>query len=597
MIKVHNILKKKIFLIILPPPNITGFLHIGHFFQYFILDVIIKWNLLQENKVLFFFGFDHAGISTINKFKNVKNIIIQKKKIIKNFFKQIKYINFFIINKKIIFTLNKNYNSFIIKKFLILFNKKKIFLNNKILNFNKNIGIVSDNEIKKTIFKKYLYYIKYKTKKYIYIISTSNINLIINKSILVTNFKINFKKIKSPLKIFLSIYNIKKNIINFSKIIKLSFKNNNDYLFFKKININIFNIKKKFFFLNFIIKNNYLLCIKKYNSYNYIYKKFIVKNKKIKQWFFKIKKIINFNKILIKIIFFPVKYKKIFFSWINNISNWCISRKIIWGTQFPMVIDNEFNIYSIFFLRFIKYYKIKEVFDTWFNSSFWVMFIYIKFKKTNNLILSGFDIIFYWLIKIIINNIFFTKKTLIKSFLIHGLIKDKNNKKISKTTNNIINFIHIKKNINKIKNILIKNIFNNNKLYINIYFKKTKKILKKINKININDLFSYYNFKKQYIFNINKYIFNFNFNNLFIFKNNIFSKKIYLFLIKLLFNKKILKNNWNFTNNFFINKYNINYFYIIKIKNKLLIINDLIFLYYFEIFFLIKTIFYVKYKN
>ncbi|MGK2916086.1 MAG: class I tRNA ligase family protein [Candidatus Carsonella ruddii] len=595
MIKIHNFLKKKIFLLILPPPNITGFLHIGHFFQYFILDVIIKWNLLKENKVCFFFGFDHAGISTINKFKNIKNVIIQKNKIIKNFFKQIKYINFFIINKKIIFTLNKHYNNFVIKNFLILYNKKKIFLNNKILNFNKNIGILSDNNIKKKIFIKYLYYIKYKIKKNIYILSTSNINLIINKNILLTNFKINYKKINSPLKIFLSIYNTKKNIINFSKIIKLSFKNNNDFLFLKNININIFNIKKKIFFLNFIFKNNYLLCVKKYKSFNYIYKKFIVKNKKIKQWFFKIKEIINFKKILIKIKILPIKYKKIFFSWINNMSNWCISRQIKWGTTIPIIIDNEFNIYLIFFLRFIKYYKIKDVFDTWFNSSFWIIFIYIKFKKTNNLILSGFDIIFYWLIKLIINNIFFKKKILIKLFLIHGLIKDKNNKKISKTTNNVINFFHIKKNINKIKKILIKNIFIDNKLYNNIYHKKKKNILKNFNKTNINDLFIYYNLKKKYIFNMNKYIFNFN--NLFLYKNNIFSKKIYFFFIKLLINKKTINNKWNFTNNFFINKYNINYYYIIKIKNKLLIINNLFFLYYFEIFFLIKIIFYVKYKN
>ncbi|MFI4870164.1 MAG: class I tRNA ligase family protein [Candidatus Carsonella ruddii] len=595
MIKIHNFFKKKIFLVILPPPNITGFLHIGHFFQYFILDVIIKWNILKENKICFFFGFDHAGISAIKKFKNVKNIISQKNKIIKNFFKQIKYINFFIINKKIIFTLNKHYNNFIIKNFLILYNKKKIFLNNKILNFNKNIGILSDNDIKKKIFIKYLYYIKYKIKKNIYILSTSNINLIINKNILITNFKVNFKKINSPFKTKLYIYNIKKNIINFSKIIKLSFKNNNDCLFFKKTNINIFNIKKKIFFLNFIFKNNYLLCVKKYKSFNYTYKKFIVKNKKIEQWFFKIKKIINFKKILIKIKILPIKYKKIFFSWINNMSNWCISRQINWGTTLPIIIDNEFNIYLIFFLRFIKYYKIKDVFDTWFNSSFWVVFIYIKIKKTNNLILSGFDIIFYWLIKIIINNIFFKKKILIKLFLIHGLIKDKNNKKISKTTNNVINFFHIKKNINKIKKILIKNIFIDNKLYNNTYFKKKKKILKKFNKTNINDLFIYYFLKKKYIFNINKHIFNFY--NLFFYKNNIFSKKIYLFYIKLLINKKTINNKWNFTNNFYINKFNINYYYIIKIKNKLLFINNLFFINYFEIFFIIKIIFYVKYKN
>lgn len=474
------------------------------------------------------------------------------------------------------------------------------------LNFNNKIGIVSDSEIVKKIYIKYLYYIKYKIKNTFLIISTSNITSLLYKNFIVLNFKTLLKKIKSPLKTLIKIYNTNKKILNFSKIIKLSFNNNNyDYIFFLKKK-KIFNIKnfffkfkkiQKTFFFNYIYKNNYLLCVKKYISFNYIYNNNIIKNKLFIQWFFKIKKFINYKKIFIKIKIIPEKYKKIFFSWIKNISNWCISRQIKWGVRLPMIYDIENYIYKKYFLRFVKYYKIKDVFDTWFNSSFWIIFSYLKFKKTHDIVISGFDIIFYWIIKMIINNIFFQKKKLIKIILIHGIIKDKYNKKISKTTNNVINFIHIKKNIYKIKKYLTKNIFNDNYLLNNIILKKNNIILKTSNILDIiYDIYNFYFFKKKYIINLKKNIFIFNKSKIKL-KKNIFSKKIYITLLKIFFpNKQILNSNWNFTFNFYIYKFNKKYFCIIKINKKIFFIKKK-YLIYFEIFFNIKILFYVKYKN
>lgn len=599
-------------------------MHIGHFFQYFIIDIIIKWKILQEYKINYIFGLDHAGISAIIKFKNIKNIIKKKKQIIINFFNQLKYINFFIINKKILFTLNNKYSNFIKKKFIFFYKKKFIYIDKKILNFNKN-NIISDFEIFKKIYNKYFYYIKYKNKKN-FIISTSNLKSLLYNTFCCLNFKFYNKKIKSPFKIKTYIYYLKKKINNFSKIIKLSPNiNNYDYLICDKIKENIFlknkkniflykinnfhkNIKKVFFYnkinINniffFLKKNNYIICIKKYKSFKNLhkFKNLEIKNSIFDQWFLKIKKIIYFKKIINLINIKPDKYKKIFLIWIKNMSNWCISRKIKWGTKIPIFYDKEKNLFLKKKFRFFKYYKLFEVFDTWFNSSFWILFLYYKYKKFQDIILSGFDIIFYWIIKMIINNIFFKKKILIKKIIIHGILRDKNKKKISKTTNNVINFIHIKKNINKIKIMLLNNIFDDNDLKNINFFLKKKYLLKNTNKINIIfQIFLFYKIKKQYIlkFNNNNYINNVNF---FLKKNNL-SKKIYILLIKFFYPKKMFLNikNWNFSINNYVYKIKFNYFLLIKIKKKLFLIKKIFFLNYFEILYNIKIIFYVKYKN
>ncbi|XOD38913.1 MAG: class I tRNA ligase family protein [Candidatus Carsonella ruddii] len=625
MIKIHIYHKKKFFFIVLPPPNITGEMHIGHFFQYFIIDIIIKWKILQEYKINYIFGFDHAGISAIIKFKKIKNIIKKKKKLIDNFIYQLKYINFIILNKKIIFTLNKNYKKFIQAKFIKFYKKGLIYINKKLLNFNKKYGIISDFEIYKKIYKKYLFYIKYKNKKN-FLISTSNLISILYNTFCIFNFKINLKKINSPFKIKIPIYYLKKTINNFSKIIKLSPNINNfDFLICKNIKENILinnakniflykinnfhkqikkiflhnkiNISNIFFFLK---NNNYIVCIKKYKSFKNLhkFKNFIINNSFFDQCFLKIKKVIYFKKIFNLINIKPEKYNKLFFIWIKNMSNWCISRNIKWGTKIPIFYDKEKNLFLKKYFRLYKYKKIYEVFDTWFNSSFWILFSYYKQKNKQDILISGFDIIFFWIIKMIINNIFFKKKILIKNIIIHGLLRDKNNKKISKTTNNVINFIHIKKNINKVKTMLLKNIFIDNNLNnIHINFKK-KYLLKKTNKFNcLFQTFIFYKIKKKNILNFNNN--NYNYYNIFFLKKNIFSKKIYLLFIKFFFPKKNFLNikKWNFTINNYTYKIKFNYFLLIKIKNKNFLIKKKFFLNYFEILYNIKLIFYVKYKN
>ncbi|WP_280956233.1 class I tRNA ligase family protein [Candidatus Carsonella ruddii] len=603
---------------VLPPPNITGEMHIGHFFQYFIIDLIIKFKILQNYKIIYIFGFDHAGISAFLKFKKKKKINKQKKILEKKYFFQLKYINFYIINKKIEFTINKNYEKIIIKYFLSFYKKKIVFIKKKHINYIKN-EIISDSEINKKIFFKKMYFLKYKKKNFYIISKTSNLKSIIFNTFLYYNyFKKKFFHLFTPFKIKI-LFLI--NNINFNKqIVKLSpninnydylicFKNkqkiiinNKKYIFYKlrknyfirtnkKIFFYIISKKKIFYFLK---KNNYIISVKNYISYKNFATKKIIKNKLFDQWYLKIKKLINLKKILINFKIIPNKYKKIFFTWIKNINNWCISRKINWGTKIPIFFDNEFNIYIYKYDRIEKFFHLKEVFDTWYNSSFWIFFNFVKNNKILDIILSGFDIIFYWIIKMIIINILIKKNLLIKKIIIHGLIKDKFGKKISKTTNNFINFNQIKKNINKIRSFLIKNIYEDNKI-INFLIKKKFFIIKNQNFLNIiSDIYYFYKFKKKILFFFKKKIF-FEKKKTFLNKN-ICSKKIFILITKLLYPiKNFIKTiEWNFILNIFLNKIIFIYIFLIKIKNRNYLIKKKN---YFEIFFKIKTVFYVKHKN
>ncbi|AFP83595.1 class I tRNA ligase family protein [Candidatus Carsonella ruddii] len=631
----NNFILKKNFYIILPPPNITGELHIGHFFQYFIIDSIIKWKFLQGYKINFIIGFDHAGISTIIKFKNKKKILLYKKYLKKKFIKNFLYINFLIKNKNIEFTLNKNYKKCLIFFFYKLIKNKYIYLDKKFVYFDFKIkSTISEIEIKKKYCYKYIYYIKYILNNINIIVYTKNIESLPFDNVLISNCldkRYNYLKniVYNPFKKKINLFFSKKINKNFASGITRLSNCLKSYLYFNKnievisylneklkikiylykylknkfikskkkflnYKINFYTLKKNV--LNYLIYNNYLICLKKYKTFILINEKNNCKIISIltDQFFYKIRKIISIKKIFKKINIFPKKYKKLCEVWIKNISDWCISRQINFGIKIPFYKDKNNNLYINKNFRFIFFYKINDVFDTWFNSSIWIIFIYKKIKKKQNLLISGFDIIFFWIIKMIINNVIYFKNTLIEKIFLHGIIRNKNNEKFSKSMNNILNFNLLKNNFFIIKKNLLKNSLKEN---IKLFIKKYKKYYIYYKKNFI--ILYYYKFK----FKIIKYYKNYNFYQIFNLKKkisyNFISKKIFLLICKLLFpiNNKIFNKKWNFSINFYYYKYFIKKILIIKIFNKNYLIKNLRINNYFEIFFKLKIIFYVKYKN
>ncbi len=618
--------KKKIFSIIMPPPNITGNLHIGHAFQQTIMDIIIRYNKMIGKNTLWLMGTDHAGIATqiivennlkkkkikYNKKKLIKELWKWKKKQEKKIYKQTKLIGSSIYWKKTCFSLNKNFSYAVNKVFIKLFNDKLIYKSKKIVFWDTKIKtVISDLEIikKKKIVKKY--YIKFKifkSKKNI-IISTTKPEMLLGITSIIINIH-KFKKYKKKYKYLINPINnnlIKIKIINnnkekFKYIKIIPGHNFKDFKIAKKYNIfilNIFNkngtLKKKSEIINYNKKNNkYLnlnnpkwiinLNIKKIKKkiINFLYKKKIIekikyKKKNIKysnksnsiilplitnQWYIKIK---HLSKKAIetikkkKIIFYPSKYKKLFFSWIKNIKDWCISRQIYWGHKIPIYYDDKKNIYTGYNKKQIskknkipikKIKQEKGVLDTWFSSSLWSFACLGWPKKTINfklfhplnLVVSGFDIIFFWITRMIIMTLYTIKIKKInqipfKKVFITGLIKDENGKKMSKSLGNVIdledilNGISLKKLIKKRTSNLI-NEKNKKKIKINTINKFPNGI--KSNQIDVLRFALAYNSTSNLNINFNlnqlKNAYNYcnKLWNIFIYIKKIYKKKIIL---------------------------------------------------------------------
>ncbi len=640
----------------MPPPNITGNLHIGHAYQQTIMDIIIRYKKMLGYNTLWITGTDHAGIATqiiVEKYLKKKKNKYTKKKLIKELWKwkkkyekkinkQKKKLGCSIYWKIKNFTLNKKFSNSVNKAFIKLYKKKLIYQKYKIINWDKKLKTtISDLEIYKKKKKVNKYYIKYRfiNSNIILIIPTTNIKYILsNIAIFIkSNYK-PFKKIINKYKYVINPINNKKikiilnKNINLNKniyVLNINKLNSKNIKLIKNLKLNIINIlnKKGKISKIFNILNYKLKKIKKIkNKYKNLNKKKIIKLLKIKNNIFKIKKVkkkINYSiktktkiikiikkqwfiktKILSKkaikyvkkkkIKFIPNKYKNLYFSWMKNIKDWCISRQIKWGHRIPIWYDKKNKIYLGKNKKYIiKKYNIKKkinlkqdknILDTWFSSSLWTFSSLGWPIKNNilknfhpiNLIVSGFDIIFFWISKMIMITLSIIKKKRksvipFKKIFITGLITDEKGNKMSKSVGNIIdpkdviNGISLKNlikkrtknliNKNKKKRIikLTKNFFpngikkhNTDILRLNLISISNSKLKMKFDIKKLNESYNYCN----KLWNISKYIFyniknNLNITNK---KNNIIDNWI---LNKL--NKFIKKYN-KYINNFKFNK-------------------------------------------
>ncbi|MGX7592369.1 valine--tRNA ligase [Candidatus Karelsulcia muelleri] len=476
------------YVVIMPPPNITGVLHIGHILNNTIQDVLIRKARLEGFNTCWVPGLDHASIATEQKLiTELKKKGFSKEKIgLKNFLKfatkwKIKYSQTIIKQLKKIgcscdwqrlkFSMDDDISKSITKIFIKLYQKGFLYKNYGIVNWDtKTQTALSNEEILYKTCKVNLYYIIYQIKdenNYI-IVTTKRPETIFADSALCVHPTdkryINYINKKAIVPISSKeIPIIADNYVDKkfgSGCVKITPAHDyNDKLIAERHNLEIINLIDKNGILNkyglnwagenvksarkkiidFLKKTNFLVKVKEYKTQIGFSERSNIEVEQLLsyQWFLKMNLLVKTALQNIpkkdRIKFYPKQIKKKIKYWFLNLKDWNISRQLWWGHRIPDCCQTT---------------KI-EVFDTWFSAWIWPIGIFNGIMSNNSELqyyypttelVTGEDILFFWVIRMILAGYFFLKKKPFKKIYFHGIVKDNNNLKMSKSLGNYPNY-------------------------------------------------------------------------------------------------------------------------------------------------------------
>ena len=505
--------RKKTFSIVIPPPNVTGSLHMGHALNNSLQDVLIRFHRMNDFETLWQPGTDHAGIATQAlvekslKLKNIDKNKIGREEFIKKVWqwkneyggkiiKQLKKLGCSCDWSRNAFTMDENLSKSVLKVFVDLYKKKLIYKSKKLVNWDTVLKTaISDLEVDQREVNSKLYYIKYQienSSNFIIIATTRPETLLGDTAIAVNPKDERYKKLSGKFAI-LPIVGRKIKIIQDdyanpeqgTGAVKITPAHDfNDFEVGKRQNLEMINIFTKEGKLNKNVPSNYIglyrfearkIILEELSKLELLTKEDSIKNKVpygdrsnsiiepylTEQWFVDAKKLsINAKKIVKnkKTNFFPENWSKTYFQWMNNIEPWCISRQLWWGHQIPawygpdkkiFVAENEKKAESNakkFYKKKVKLIRDPDVLDTWFSSGLWPFATlgwpssnyYIKKFYPTSVLVTGFDIIFFWVARMMMLGMEFLKKEPFKKIYVHALVRDEKGQKMSKSKGNVI---------------------------------------------------------------------------------------------------------------------------------------------------------------
>ena len=524
--KVANTESSESFSQVIPPPNVTGTLHMGHSFQYAIMDFYTRYNHMAGKDAYWQVGSDHAGIATQMLVENnlAKKEITRKdlgrEKFLeevwdwKNYSEekitaQIKRLGSTVDWDKYRFTLDDGFNEAVIKAFVELHRKGKIYRGYRLVNWDPSLKTaVSDLEVVRQEKDGLLWHIKYPiegTDDFITVATTRPETMFGDMAIAVNPNDERYKELIGK-NIVLPFVGRKIPILA-DDYVDMEFGTGclkitpghdfNDYEIGKKYSlheingqvetsetdsdfepINIFNddawsndnVPAPFNNLDrfkvrklVIEKLSELSLLEKEEKYHISVPRgersnVVIEPKLSHQWYVKTSEMAARANEAVNngdIKFHPQNWDKTYFNWMDNIQDWCISRQIWWGHRIPAWYDSEGNVYvghneeeirTQYDLDTRELKQDDDVLDTWFSSSLWPFASMgwphetDDFKKhfPTSLLVTGFDIIFFWVARMMMMSLEFTDQIPFKDVYVTGLIRDENGQKMSKSKGNVI---------------------------------------------------------------------------------------------------------------------------------------------------------------
>ena len=493
-------MSNKIYSMIMPPPNVTGVLHMGHMLNDTIQDVLVRYHKNKGFNTYWIPGLDHAAIATENKvidyLKKEKNI--EKKNITRDEFlqycwewkekygntiiDQIKSLNCSANWDKIHFTLDEDVSELVKDTFIKMFNEGFIYKSNKIINWDcKNKTALSDEEVIFRDVDSVFYYLKYKftdNDEYLSIATSRPETIFGDSAICINPTDQRYNKYIGK-KVLVPIINREIEIIGDEYVDKdfgtgclkvTPCHDFNDYELGLKHNLEFINIlneegilnencgefkgldraiarkqvKIKLQELNLLVKED------KYKTRIGFSERTntIVEPRVSSQWFIKMSELAKpALKVVLegKIQFHPNKFVNIYKSWMEDIRDWCISRQLYWGHRIPVFYHDEKMVAahdSDEAARLLKcdineIRQDEDVLDTWFSASLWPIVCTNKLiQLPTDDLVTGPDIIFFWVARMIIMTLYVKREIPFKNVYFTGIIRDNIGRKMSKSLGN-----------------------------------------------------------------------------------------------------------------------------------------------------------------